>query len=221
MAEFHRHDGPSPTVLIGLSIALLFGGLGTGVAIGGMMPLPYGPAAAVQRYLQAQPLALHIMAVAVFGSSVLLAVYAATVGSRLRWLGVTGAGPTIAVVAGTLASGSLAVTGLLGWLMSRPEITSDAAVARALYLLTFLIGGPGHVAALGMLVAGIAAAGVLPRLTARAGVAIAALCETTTLVLAWTALGPVLPVARVAALAWLLVVGVQLPRSRDGAVRSL
>ncbi len=214
MAEPQRHGGTSPTVLAALSFALLFGGLGTGVAIGGMMPLPYGSAAAVQRYVQAQPLALHIMAVAVFGSSVLLAVYVATVGSRLRWLGVTGAGPAIALVGGTLASGSLAMTGLLGWLMSRPEITGDAAVARALYLLTFLIGGPGHVAALGMLVAGIAAAGVLPRLTVWAGIAIAALCETTTLVLAWTALGPMLPVARVAAMAWLLAIGIWLPTRR-------
>lgn len=220
MAEPHRHDGPSPTVLIGLSIALLFGGLGTGVAIGGMMPLPYGPAAAVQRYLQAQPLALHIMAVAVFGSSVLLAVYAATVSSQLRWLGVSGAGPTIAVVGGTLASGGLASTGLLGWLMSRPDIAGDARLGRALYYLTFLVGGPAHLVALGILIAGFAAAGRLPRATAWSGVAIATLCETTTLVLAWTALGPMLPVARVAALAWLLVVAIQLPTRRDGAVPS-
>ena len=80
----------------------------------------------------------------------------------------------------------------------------------ALYLLTFLIGGPGHVVALGALIAGIAASGVLPR----TGTAIAGFCALTTLVLAWTALGPILPAARVAALAWLLVAGARLPTRR-------
>ncbi len=175
------------------------------------MPLPYGPAAPIQHYVQSQPPALHIIAVAVFGSSVLLAVYAATVSSRLRGLGVTGAGPTVAVVGGTLAAGALAVTGLLAWALSRPEISADTALISALYLLTFLIGGPGHVVALGALIAGIAASGVLPR----TGAAIATLCALTTLVLAWTALGPILPVARVAALAWLLVAGARLPTRRS------
>jgi hypothetical protein len=198
-------------LLAGLCIGLLFGGLAVGVAVGGIMPLPYGPAAPIQHYVQTQPFALHIVAVAVVGSSVLLAVYAATVSSRLRGLGVTGAGPTVAVVGGTLAAGALAVTGLLGWTMSRPEVAGDPALVRALYYLTFLIGGPGHVVALGILIAGIAAGGVLPR----TGIAIGALCAMTMLVLAWTALGPILPVARVTALAWLLVAGARLPTRRS------
>jgi hypothetical protein len=218
MTESWRHDGPSPVLLAGLSIALLFGGLGVAVAIGGIMPLPYGSAAAVLRYVRGEPLALRIMAVAIFGSSALLAVYAATVCSRLRWLGVGGAGPTIALMGGTLAAGGLALTGLLGWMMSRPEIAGDAALVRAVYLLTFLVGGPAHVVALGILIAGIATAGLLPQATARAGIAIAALCELSTLVLAWTALGPMLPVARVAALSWLLVVGLWLPTRRSEPV---
>jgi hypothetical protein len=217
MRESPRHDGPSPALLAGLSIVLLFGGLGVGVVIGGIMPLPYGSTTAIQHYVQTQPLALHIMAVAVFGSSVLLAIYAATVSSRLRWLGVNGAGPTIALMGGTLAAGGLALTGLLGWMMSRPEIAGDTSLVRALYLLTFLVGGPGHVVALGILIAGVAASGQLPRVTTWVGVAIATLCEASMLVLAWTAVGPLLPVARVAALVWLLVVGFRLPTRRDGS----
>jgi hypothetical protein len=178
------------------------------------MPLPYGPTAPIQHYVQTQPLALHIIAVAVFGSSVLLAVYAAIVSSRLRGLGVPGAGPTVAAVGGTLAAGALAVTGLLVWTLSRPEVGCDPALVRALYYLTFLIGGPGHVAALGALIAGIAASGILPR----TGTAIAALCALAALVLAWTALGPILPVARVAALAWLLAAAWLPTRRSDPAV---
>src|ERR1700742_4703411 len=195
MADSRPHHGPSLVVLAGTCIALLFGGVAIGIALGGLMPLPYGPIGPVQHYVQTQSLAVHIIAVAVFGSSVLLAIYAATVSARLRWLGGSGAGPTMT--------------------LSRSEITGDTTLVRALYLLTFLVGGAAHVVALGVLVAGIAtsglAHGLLPRALARVGIAIAALCELTMLVLAWQPLGPVLPVARVAALAWLLVAGARLP----------
>jgi hypothetical protein len=218
MADSRRHDGPSLSLLAVTCIALLFGGLAIGVARGGLMPLPYGPVAPIQHYVQTQPMAVRIIAVAAFGSSVPLAVYAATVSARLRWLGVTGAGPTIALTGGILAAGSLGLTGLLGWTLSRPEITGDTTLVRALYMLTFLVGGPGHVVALGILVAGVAAGRRLPRATARTGIAIAAFCELTMLVLAWQSLGPALPVARVAALAWLLVAGARIPTRRNDLI---
>ena len=219
MADSRPHHGPLLVVLAGTCIALLFGGVAIGIALGGLMPLPYGPIGPVQHYVQTQSLAVHIIAVAVFGSSVLLAIYAATVSARLRWLGDRGAGPTIALTGGILAAGSLGLTGLLGWTLSRPEITGDTTVVRALYLLTFLTGGVAHVVALGVLIGGIAtsglAVGLLPRAVAWAGVAIAALCELTMLVLAWQPLGPALPMARVAALAWLLVAAARLPTHRN------
>jgi hypothetical protein len=217
-----RHEGPSLSLLAVTCIALLFGGLAIGVALGGLMPLPYGPVAPIQQYVHTQPLAVRIIAMAAFGSSVPLAVYAATASARLRWLGVTGAGPTIALTGGILAAGSLGLTGLVGWTLSRPEIIGDTTLVRALYLLTFLVGGVAHVVALGVLIAGIAtsglALGLLPRTVARAGLAIAALCELTMLALAWQALGPALPVARVAALAWLLMAGARIPTRRNGLI---
>jgi hypothetical protein len=215
MADSRPHDRPSLVLLAAMCIALIFGGLAIGVALGGLMPLPYGPIGPVQHYVQTQSLAVRIIAVTVFGSSVLLAVYAATVSARLRRLGDTGAGPTIALTGGILAAGSLGLTGLLGWTLSRPKITGDTTLVRALYLLTFLVGGAAHVVALGVLIAGIAtsalAFGLLPRAVAWAGIAVVALCESTMLVLAWQPLGPALPVARVAALAWLLLAGARLP----------
>jgi len=105
MADSRPYDGPSLVLLAAMCIALLFGGLAIGVALGGLMPLPYGPIGPVQHYVQTQSLAVRIIAVAVFGSSVLLAVYAATVSARLRWLGDTGAAPTIALAGGILAAG--------------------------------------------------------------------------------------------------------------------
>lgn len=202
-----------------ICIGLLFGGLAIGVALGGVMPLPYGPAAAVQQYVRAEPRAVQVMAVAVFGSSVPLAIYAATASARLRQLGVTAPGATIALAGGILAAGALGLAGLAGWTLSRPELSGDIALVRALYFLVFLLGGVGHIVALGLLVAGMSVPslvlGLLPRPLAFTGLAVAGLSELTTLVLIWPMLGPVLPVARVSALAWLLVAGARLPLRRN------
>jgi hypothetical protein len=83
-----------------------------------------------------------------------------------------------------VAAGALGLTGLLAWTLSRPEVSGDTAVVSALYYLVFLVGGAGHIVALGLLVGGMAISGQLSRPLARAGLAIAGLCELTTLVVA-------------------------------------
>ncbi|HET7072818.1 MAG TPA: hypothetical protein VFI55_01885 [Mycobacterium sp.] len=214
-----RQGGPPLVLLSAVCLVLLFGGLAIGVALGGVMPLPYGPAAAVQAYVRAQPVAVQVIATAAFASSVPLALYAATASARLRQLGVTAPGGTIALTGGTLAAGALGLTGLLAWTLSRPEVSADAALVRALYFLVFLVGGPGHIVALGLLVAGMAVPslvlGLTPRPVAWMGVAIAALAELTTLVLIWPPLAVILPIARVSALVWLVAVGALLPLRRS------
>jgi hypothetical protein len=207
-----RPTGPSLVVLSGACVGLLFGGLAVGVALGGVMPLPYGPLPPVQEYVRSHPVAVQTIAVAMFASSVPLAGYAGAASARLRQLGVTGPRPTIALTGGTLAAGSLALAGLVGWTLTRPEVSADSALVRALYTLVFLIGGPAHIVALGMLVAGMAAVGLTPKPVAWTGLAIAALAESATVVLIWTQLGVIRPVARVLALGWLVAVGAFLPR---------
>lgn len=212
-----------PSDLVSLAtmcLVVLLGGLAIGVALGGVMPLPYGPASAVHKYVRGEPTALQVIAFSVFASSVPLAIYAATAGSRLRLLRASGPGTTIALTGGTLAAGALALTAALGWTLSRPEVSANSALVSALYYLAFLVGGPGHVVALGLLVAGMAMSGlraeVLPKPAAWGGLVIAALAELTMLVLIWPAVGVILPIARVAALLWLIVAGAMLPRSRGG-----
>ncbi|MGA8547792.1 MAG: hypothetical protein WB785_21360 [Mycobacterium sp.] len=183
------------------------------------MPLPYGPVAAIQQYVRAEPVAVQVIAVAVFASSVPLAVYAATASARLRELGATAAGATITLAGGLLAAGALGLAGLVAWTLSWPEVSADTALVRALYLLVFLLGGPGHMVGLGVLIAGMAvpslSLGLLSRPLAWAGLLIAGLSELTLLVLIWPMVGPILPVARVLALAWVLVAGARLPLQRN------
>lgn len=182
------------------------------------MPLPYGPAAAVAAYVRTQPVAVQVIATATFASSVPLAIYAATASTRLRQLGVTAPGATIALTGGTLAAGALGLTGLLAWTLSRPDVSVDPVLVRAVYFLVFLVGGTGHIVALGLLVAGMAVPGLilglLPRPVAWIGLATAALAELTTLVLVWPEFGVMLPIARVLALVWLIAAGALLPLRR-------
>jgi hypothetical protein len=223
MSDSSAAAAPSRLILPGLGLAcmaLLFGGLGIGVALGGVTPLPYGPAGAVTAYVRAEPVAIQVIATAVFASSVPLAIYAATAGAWLRQIGVPRPAAAIALTGGTLAAGALGLTALLGWTLSRPEVSADAALVRAIYFLVFLVGSPGHLVPLGLLVAALAVPGrnlgVLPRPLALTGLAIAALAELTTLVLVWPELGVMLPIARVAALAWLVAAGLRLaPRRHD------
>lgn len=211
-----RLERPSLVLLSGAFVGTLFGGLAIGVALGGVMPLPYGPASAVSAYVRAQPVAVRVIAIATFASSVPLAVYAAAAGARLRQLGVAAPAAAIAVTGGTLAAGALGLAGLLAWTLSQPEVSVDPALVRAVYLLVFLVGGPGHIVALGMLVGGIAVPGLIfgltPRPFAWIGLATAALAESAIAVLGWPALGPILPIARIAALIWLVAAGALLPR---------
>ena len=202
-----RRDGWPLAPLSLACIGLLIGGIAVGVAVGGVMPLPYGAASAVTSYARAQPVAVRIIAVATFASSVPLALYAAIAGTRLRQLEARAGSAAIALTGGALAAGALGLAGLLGWTLSIPEVVANAALVRALYLLVFLTGGPGHIVALGLLVGAIAASGtrVLPRGVVRIGIATAVLAEVTAVVLIWPALGVILPVARVLALTWLMV----------------
>lgn len=204
--------------LAAVSLALVLVGLGVGVALGGVMPLPYGAAVDVLRYVHDHHGAVRASAVGTFAASVPLAIYAATASARLRQLGVTAPGATIALAGGILASGALALAGLICWTLSRPEVVVDDGLIRALYYLVFLTGGVGHIVALGLLLAGIAVPGLilglLPRSLDWTGLAIAALAEVATLVLIWPEVAVILPIARFTGLIWLIVAGALLPKRR-------
>jgi hypothetical protein len=205
-------------LLAAISAGLLVLGIAVSALLGGVFPSPFGSGAAILRYFATQPDAVRADGILVFGSSVPLAIYAATASARLRQLGVTAPGATIALAGGILSAGSLGLSGLLQWTLSRPAVRAEAPLVRALQDLAFLTGGPAHVIFLGLLVAGIAVPALVLRLVpaalAWAGLAIAALAELTTLTLIWPALAGLLPAARFPALAWLIAAGLVLPHRR-------
>jgi hypothetical protein len=206
----------------GLSLGFLIGGLVVSAALGGVVPSPFKTAAEVQAYFRDHPAAVRAGAIGQFASAVPLLIYASTASARLRQLGVTAPGATIALAGGTVASAALGLSGLLQWTLSRPDVSIDTAVVRASSTLVFLVGGPGHVVALGLLVAGIAVPSLimrlLPRPLAWAGLAIAVVAELSTLTLVTPNLAILLPIARFPALVWLVAAGVLLPRRRRARI---
>lgn len=210
--------GPPPALFAAVSLALLACGLIVSAVLGGVFPSPFADPAGIIGYFTGRSDAVRATALFTFASAVPLALYAAVIGSRLRTLGVTAPGATIAVVGGTLASAFLTLSGLLAWVLSRPAVTADAALVRALHDLSFVTGGVGNVMFLGLLIAGIAVPGLLlgllPRSLALAGLVIAAVAALAIVALLWEPAAVLLPVARFPGLLWLVAAGRVLPLSR-------
>ncbi|HEY3713206.1 MAG TPA: DUF4386 domain-containing protein [Jatrophihabitantaceae bacterium] len=219
-----HQGGPPLGVLAAVSLALLVAGLVTSAALGGTIPSPFGSATSIDHFFLAHPGAAKASGTLAFASSVPLAIYAATASARLRQLGVTAPGATIALAGGLLSASALSLSGLLQWTLSRPAVRGDAALVRALDDLSFLTGGPAHVVALGLLLAGIAVPalilGLLPRALAWVGLVIAGVAELSTVVLIWPSLAVLLPIARFPGLIWLIAAGFLLPHRRPGRERA-
>jgi hypothetical protein len=220
-----RHDGPplGPVSIVVLGLTLV--GILLPAAIAGRFyPSPLGPAAAVAGYFSSHAFAATLTGLFAFGAAIPLAIFSASASVRLNRLGVRVPGPTIALTGGLLASASLAASGLVSWVLGRPELASgDRALVRALHDIGFALGGPGFVVPLGLLLAGIAVPALIVRLVPRwlgwAGLVLAAACEVATLTLLWDGFTTLLPLGRFLGLAWLIAVGFLLPHDRREVAR--
>lgn len=193
------------------------------LASGDTFPSPYSDEAPIIDYFRAHPGPVLITALLQFAASLPLGIFAATASVRLNHLGVRAPGPTISLVGGVLASASMALSGLLTWALTRPEILDHTELVRLMHDLAFMTGGPGFAVPAGLLVAGIAVTGLLARLLPRwlawAGLVIAALAMIATLTIAIPALSILLPIVRFPTLAWIVIAAFLLPRQRRSSAR--
>jgi hypothetical protein len=200
-------------VLFAASIAVIVTMTG-----GARFPTPYDPPALASEYFGRYAGAFRIASFFQLGAALLLGLFTATVTSRLRFLGLKVAGIDIALYGGFAASILLAVSALAGWALAQPGVAQEPGALRALQLLGFAAGGPGHVAALGLLMAGVSVPSAVMRLTPRwlawLGLILAALSELSTLSLVFPALAILLPLSRFPAFIWLIGTGFTMPKSR-------
>jgi hypothetical protein len=182
---------------------------------GATYPSPYIGAAPVVDYFRAHPGPVMLTALLQFAASLPLAIYAATASVRLNRLGVRAPGPTIGLVGGVLASTSMALSSLLTWALTRPDVLDHPELIRLLHDLAFITGGPGFIVPSGLLIAGIAVPGLLasllPRWLAWSGLVIAGLAMIATLTVAIPELSILLPIVRFPTLAWIVLVAFLLP----------
>jgi hypothetical protein len=221
--EGARHPSPPLVVLAAVYAAVLLASLVLAgfVTRGDHFPSPFGPSAASLDFFSRYPLVVRWGAFLQLGAAVPLGLFAATVASRLHFLGVRAAGVAIALFGGIGASVFLATSAVVQWALSWPDVLASEATVRALHLIAFAAGGPAHVEALGILIAGVSVTGGLHRLLPRwmmvSGLVLAALAELSWLCLVLPSASYLLPLVRFPGFAWLIAAGALLPRRRKGA----
>jgi hypothetical protein len=192
------------------------------VAQGHHFPSPFDPASAA--WFRDRAAGALVSAFFLFCSSVPLALYTATVTSRLDFLGMKVAGIQIALVGGLSASAALATAGFAQWTLAQPDVHDAGGVAHVLHLLSFAAAGPGFAVPFGLLIAGVSVVAGLQRFVSRNlmafGLVLASAAELSVFALVWRPASLLLPVARFIGLIWMIAIGASLPNMRGAHGRS-
>jgi hypothetical protein len=215
------HVGPPLFLLACIHAVLFVGGLILCVLLAGKAFVsPFAPAEAIVDYYRFNGDAVRVQSFFLFGSSIPLGLYTATVVSRLNYLRIRVAGVTIALYGGLGASYFLAFAGLMQWVLSHPELATSTEVIRALQDVAFITGGPAQTTLLGLLLAGVAIPslfmGLLPRWLSIFGLVLAVFGELSSLSLILPQAMIFIPLARFPGFGWLILCGAYLPKYRQG-----
>jgi hypothetical protein len=177
--------------------------------------IPHDSTAAAVAYLARLDSSLSWGSFCEFSSAIPLAIFVATVVSRLHFLRVRAAGATIALVGGILAAGLLLLSGLALWSLTRPGIAASDGAIRTLQAIGFAGGGPGFVVPLGLFLAGVSVAAGLHRLIPRwimiFGLVVALGCELASLTLVVCHASWCIPFGRFLSVVWMIALSVCLP----------
>ncbi|HET6253225.1 MAG TPA: hypothetical protein VFE32_04100 [Puia sp.] len=216
-----RFRGPHLGILAVIFTVLFIAGLSYVITFTAGVPHypnPYDPAAAIVAYFREHAHDAQLCAFFQFASAIPLGIFTVTAWTRLRWLGVKAAGPSIALFGGLLTTVTVCISSLTGWTLAFPGVAADDGVVRGLYFLSFAIGGVGYSVPMGLLIAGIAVpAGfmrLLPRWMVVAGVILGLIGESSTLALLAPKLTLLIPLTRFPGFIWLMIAGFMLARRK-------
>jgi hypothetical protein len=224
-----RHAGPHLGALAIVFAVLFNAGLcavsAFGVPFGVQAPWfpgPWEPVPAVAAYFQGHSAAVALSAALQFGAMIPLGIYAATAYSRFRFLGITAAGPAIALFGGFLTVFDSTLSHLTLWVMSLPALAHDPSFLAPLYFIAYAFGGPGFSVPMGLLIAGLAVPAafrrLLPRWLVVSGLVLAGVGELSWLhLLAFPHFLFLIPLTRFPAFIWLIAAGFALPVARPPA----
>jgi hypothetical protein len=216
------HKGPSLIILATLFAILFNSGLYFVISFSAdspHFPGPWESADTITMYFQKHSSDVLMCAFLQFGAAIPLGIFTATIVSRLKFLGVRAAGPYIAFFGGLMASMSVILSALILWVMAYPGIAQDTSVLRALYYISYAIGGVGFSIPFGLLIAGISVTAkffkLLPKWMVGLGIFIAICGE-----LSWVSLIIpnalfLIPLTRFPGFLWLIGVGYYMPRKKE------
>jgi hypothetical protein len=180
------------------------------------VPGPWESAEAIAGYFRHQPHDVLMCAFFQFGSAIPLGLLVVNFVSRMRFLGVRTAGPSIALFGGLMTAFNVALAALLEWVMAYPDMAQDVAVIRSLYYMVFAIGGVGYSVPLGIFFAGISVssgfAKYLPKWIVMFGLLLAVCGELSWLSLISPRFIYLIPTTRFFGYIWLIIAGFRLPR---------
>jgi hypothetical protein len=211
--------GPSLVLLAIVHLLLFAAGLVASAMLrhGAVYVNPYAAGETVRAFFAANPLADRVSGFLLFGSAVPLGIFAATIVSKLRFLGVRAAGAYIALFGGFAAAAALVLSGFFSWVLSLPDVNASVAAVRALFFLSFLFGGTGFAVGFGLLASGVSVtcyfARIIPRWLAILGIVVAVAGEFSSLSLLYYPANFLIPIARYLGLIWLIFAAAKLQKS--------
>jgi hypothetical protein len=203
--------------------ALFIAGLYPVTVFGGQphFPGPRETPHTIAAFFQARPTAVRVCAFLQFGAAIPLGIFAASIVSRLQFLGARVAGVFIALFGGIATAVTMMAAASALWVMAQPGMAEDRAVLQALYWLVQGFGGTGFSVPFGLFVAGVTVPAAIMKLVPKwivvLGVGIAICGELSWLYLMLPDALPLVPLARFPGFVWLIAIGVALP----GSVRRL
>jgi len=216
-----KHAGPNPGIVAIVYTLLFNAGLYFVISFTGgpHFPGPWESSETITAYFQGHSRAVLACAFLQFGAAIPLGIFTATMVSRLQFLGVRVAGAHIALFGGLMTAFNMAASALVLWVMAYPGIAQDSAVLRALYYLTFALGGVGFSVPMGLLIAGLSIPAaffkLLPKWLVVFGLVLAVIGELSALSLVIPNALFLIPLTRFPGFIWLIGAGFALPKTRD------
>jgi hypothetical protein len=176
------------------------------------------PAGGVVSYFSTHSSAVLLCAFLQFGAAIPLGIFAASMVSRLVFLGITAAGSSIALFGGMMATIDELISGAAIWVMAQPLVAQSPPLLQALHYFAVALGGPGFTMPFGLLLAGVSiAAGsmkLLPKWIVGFGLVLAVIGELSWLSMIVPGAGILIPVARWPGFVWLIAAGFTLSKAK-------
>ena len=215
-----RFRGPSLILLAIVHILVFVAGLVAAAALrhGASFVTPFAPAEQVRQFFAQSPTAVRVSNFFLFASAVPFGIFAVTTVSRLRFMGVRAAGTNITLLGGLTATIALILSGITGWVLSVPEVSGSAELAKAIFFLCFLFGGAVYSVGFGLLAAGVSVTSyfmrVIPRWMVVLGMLLAMTGELSSLSLIAYPANFFIPITRYLGLIWMVSVALALTKNR-------